>query len=505
MDGNQMKFSLNSRAQRIILISTTIINYLLLIAYILLLISSFVVDSYILFLFSIPAYLLNNSWIFLLLFFIIEILIMTYGWLKQRARTQLSVTDDDFESLFDDQELFPEEEEANEVLENEELAVWESFSSDHGQQTELLEPLNSEPVSPQQGGEEDESQSLLPPTEAPLDSSSHSSEAFSKEDNTTPTGTVISPSTSDPFNIPPEKEISLEEELAFDKLWQEAIDQVSRASQSNESTSSFTTADGKRITHQEEKDEEAPSQPTPNIDELVSTKAVEKGDLKITPSLLKDEHREFFNEIALNSWIYARQADRKRVGIFKTALDETRFTEKDFDYLISAGILLKLIIPFPNGSFVIYTLYDNQDVKIVKDYFFKLCKRKQLTISPKTKEFNDHQSLGLEKKSWRFDFEINKQVVGVFWLTPHFLESDSIGNYSLTYSTRAEFKALMATVQLDYPKNHGMAVIITDYQENVGRIENYIQAQGLGIAKVLAIGEQNFQKQFLKMIESSLN
>ncbi|MBD3189918.1 MAG: hypothetical protein GF308_04715 [Candidatus Heimdallarchaeota archaeon] len=496
-----MKFSLNPRAQRIILISTTVINYLLLLAYIFLLISSFVVDSYIIFLFSIPAYLLNNSWLFLILFFIVEILVMVYGWLKQRKRTQLAMTDEDFHSLFDEQELVLDEEEGeNSELGEEELPNWELFSSDNSQQTELLEPLHLEPIPTNQ---EEGNQSPLSPTEASLDSSqsSQSPEACSQEDSASQTGTIISSNVSDPFNISPEEQISLEEELAFDKLWQEAIEQVSRASNSNQTNPSFTTADGKPITQQEDKDEEASYPPIPNIEELVSTSMVEKEQLKITPSLLKEEHREFFNEIALNSWIYARSADRKRVGIFKTALDETRFTEKHFDYLMSAGILIKMIIPFPNGPFVIYTLYENQDVKIVKDYFFKFCKKHQLSIFPKTKEFNDHQALGLEKKSWRFDFEINKAIVGAFWLTPHFLESDSIGNYSLTHSTRAEFKALMATVQLDYPKNQGIAVIITDYQENIGRIEDYIQGQGLGTAKVLAIGEQNFQKQFLKVIE----
>ena len=111
-----MKFSLSIRTLKKILIGTTVINYIILVAYVFLVISVSFFESYAVFLLSLPAYVLSKSWLLVLGFFGFEGCLLLYYWYKNKntvqsenlVETSQIILDEDVFST--DSELFSETE-----------------------------------------------------------------------------------------------------------------------------------------------------------------------------------------------------------------------------------------------------------------------------------------------------------------------------------------------------------------------------------------------------------
>ncbi|MCE7745158.1 MAG: hypothetical protein GPJ52_08510 [Candidatus Heimdallarchaeota archaeon] len=464
-----MKFSLSIRTLKKILIGTTVINYIILVAYVFLIVSLSFFESYAVFLLSLPAYVLSKSWLLVLGFFGFEGCLLLYYWYKNKSRVQS-------ENL----------EETSQIILDEDVFSNASNNSELFSETEnSISDIAFEEIERPEIEIEHDNDGMIPVQTATK--------------------------AQDDLEL-------IESEKEFDRLWEEAIEHVSSAykKKAGESVNVTTKANEKIEPNQEPTSNQKSSDTISSVIEKnqqsnkVSRAIIAKSKLKRKKnvdnvSLIKDQHREFYNEIALNNWIYQKNSDRERVGLFKLSLDETRFREKEFRYLIDAGILHKILIPFHSGSFVIYSLYEGEDKKIIKNYLAKLCKRNGLSFTQKSIAFVNYSDLGLERKNWRFDFHINNSVVGIIWLSNFLIEDDQTKTISLAYQQKKELKALLATAQINQSKRNLTAIIITDYNYNKKLIKKHIENMGFGQATIFAVGEKNFESQIIKELKNKIS
>ncbi|MHA1211612.1 MAG: hypothetical protein ACTSSH_04035 [Candidatus Heimdallarchaeota archaeon] len=467
-----MKLKIKTVTLRKLLIGTTVFNVILLITYGFLLVSATIIENYTIFMLSIPAYLFSNSWLLMLGLFGFEGLLLLYYWVKTRktSREETEVGQENAEALFDIDILAEE----NETLHQD------------SSQTET-----------ESGGEalEESITNLLPENQ---------------EENTI----------REIFNSPQSQdETTIQAELEFDRLWEEAIDHIKGAVTKKKAGESLDVSESDLLQPENHESELSKSiteifteksEPILSSNEEFSRAVIPKSKIKNkqrvgNPSIIKEQHREFYNEIALNNWIYKDNSDRERVGLYKIALDETRFREKDLSYLIEANIIHKLTIPFPSGSFTIYSLYEGEDKKIIKNYLAKFCKRNNLKLTQKSIAFVNYADLGLERKNWRFDFYINNSFVGLIWISNFLIEDKQTKTYTIAYNNRKELKALLATSQIDFSSTTKTALIITDYKRNAKVIEQHIEKQGFGQAQILALGEKNFEKKLLAELRAQVS
>ena len=460
-----MKFSLSIRTLKKILIGTTIINYIILVAYVFLIVSVTFFESYAVFLLSLPAYVLSKSWLLVLGFFGFEGCLLLYYWYKNKNTVQSEILEEPSQIILDedvfsnDSELFSETESSISDIVFEEI-----------ERPEIVVEHEIDGMIPVQVATEQDNLELL------------------------------------------------ESEKEFDRLWEEAIEHVSSAykKKAGESLSINTKANEKSESNQEPISEDnrrdavssiidTNHQPNKDSRAIIAKSKLKSKKNVANVSLIKDQHREFYNEIALNNWIYQKNSDRDRVGLFKLSLDETRFREKEFRYLIDAGILHKILIPFPSGSFVIYSLYEGEDKKIIRNYLAKLCKRNGLSFTQKSIAFVNYSDLGLERKNWRFDFHINNSVVGIIWLSNFLIEDDQTKTISLAYQQKKELKALLATAQINHSNRILTAIIITDYNYNKKLIKKHIETMGFGQATIFAVGEKSFEPQIMKDLKNKIS
>ena len=208
--------------------------------------------------------------------------------------------------------------------------------------------------------------------------------------------------------------------------------------------------------------------------------------------------------IALNNWIYKNATDRESFGVHKTSLDESKYREKDIEYLIEAGVLYKLLVPYPEGSFVVYSIYEAEDKKIIRSYLSKICKKQNLRLNQKTISLENYQEFGLEKKNWRFDFQISSEIYGLIWTSNYLIEDSQTKSYSLAFTNKSEIKAILAAIQTSNGKEK-TAVIITDYAENTQEILNYLETKGYGSPYIIPVGESNFVANFLGMLANKIS
>ncbi|NHJ49405.1 MAG: hypothetical protein FK733_16565 [Asgard group archaeon] len=469
-----MKIKLSRKLLRKILIGTTIFNSLLLVTYVFLLISTYFLENYTVFLLSIPAYVLSNSWMLIVGLFGFEVLLIVYYWFKTKSEVATDKTPVDekvVESIFDEEILTIDDTEDPIDSTNEELE----------EPIAIIEPvINNEEVI-----EADANESIF--------------DVFEDEKEA-----------RDPLLIKAEQE--------FDLLWKEAIEHVRLAS-TKKKTGASPSIETQEIQPKvvEKKDltsqnQETDSSVSPlNFDTHSTSRAVIPKS-KIKPkknsnnySVIKDMHRDFYNELAINNWIYKNGSDRERIGLYKIALEETRFREKDIEYLLDAGIIHKLVIPFHSGPFIIYSIYEAEDKKIISNYLAKFCKQNSLAYNQKSIAFVNYAELGLERKNWRFDFFINNSIVGVIWISNFLIDESQSSNYTLAYKHKKILKALLATSQINFTGNSLAAMIITDYHYNAREIKRYINSMGFGEAQILSIGEKNFEKKLLSASRTEIS
>jgi len=466
------------------LIGMTIFNVLLLVTYVFLLISATVFENYTIFILSIPAYLFSESWLLIIGLFGFEGCLIFYYWSKvKKSNNQpnsMAIEVDEameFDFLMED----------NESIHNENVVVESKQTSE----------LYVHPPSNIFSGEEEEEEKIV---------------------------------TNEKANrrIPEVLEVS-QTEIEFEKLWEEAIDHVKNALDKKKTGDSADIEGKEEKTKKEEKVDQPQEQKkspildypitdfpkknllqteedTSSLSRAIMPKSKMKTKVKVTnPSIIKEHHREFYNELALNNWIYHNSTDRDRVDLYKLALNETKFREKDIGYLIDANIIYKLLIPFPSGPFVVYSIYETEDRKIIYNYLAKFCKQNNLSMNQKSIAFVNYSDLGLDRKNWRFDFYINDAIVGLLWISNYIIEDEETKTYSLAYDQKKELKALLATSQINLKNDNLTALIIIDYKINEEIIQRYIENQGFGKAKILAIGEKNFEKKLLAELRTQIS
>lgn len=457
-----MKFSLSKKTLKKILIGTTIVNYILLLAYGFLLISTLLFENYAIFMLSLPAYIISKSWMLIAGLFGFEILLLIYYRYKDRKNSDVNESDiTEIDAIMNDNVIV--------IQENLDDLPDLGLSNNHNGLT------NDETID---------------------------------ETNTTPN-----------FDIPVANVGSMtnqertQAELDFDKLWEEAIDHVQSASDKKKDGVQLDLDVGDKTLEgffRPVNKRELTSKPKQRSKEQIDQRKKEHAIVrkltgsKGSPSVLQPNHRELFNEIAINNWIYRNAADREKFGIHKTSLDESNYREKDIEYLIEAGVLYKLLVPFPAGSFVVYSIYETEDKKIVRSYLTKICKKQNLRLNQKTITLENYQEFGLEKKNWRFDFQINNDILGLIWTSNYLIEDNQTKSYSLAFTNKTEIKAILAATQTNSAKEK-TAVIVTDYADNTNEILNYLKTKGYGTPYILPVGESDFEANFLGMLTSKVS
>ncbi|NHJ40663.1 MAG: hypothetical protein FK731_11570 [Asgard group archaeon] len=456
-----MKIKLSQSILRKILIGTIVFNSILLVTYVFLLISATLIENYTIFLLSIPAYIFSKSWLLILGLFGFEVCLIVYYWYKSKNRTSLESNSDNEQSIdiLFDEELIQEEpiEQFNDIIDVESSSLEEITEYSN---------LSSEIEIPQYDNqiiETNEENSIL---------------------------------------------IKAEEE--FDQLWKEAIDHVKKANNKKKAGESVDIIENDSKI-KIEKESKKIKNSLRKFDLQNSSRAViSKSKIKQKKNLgnysvIKNEHKEFYNELAINNWIYKNSLDRERVGLYKIALDETRFRENDILYLIENGIIFKIIIPFPSDPFIVYSIYESEDKKIICNYLAKFCKQNNLKFNQKSIAFVNYSELGLERKNWRFDFYINNSIVGLIWVS-NFLIEDTLGNnFSIAYNNKKSLKALLAASQIHLSDKKLIGMIIIDYNFNARIVKSYIDQLGYGQLQILAIGEKNFENKLLKLSKTQIS
>ena len=475
-----MKLQLSNSTLKKLLAVTTVANYLLIVTYIFLLISASSISNYFVFLISIPAYVLSNSWVLIIAVFGFEILLITYYWYKNKQTTSLEVGNSVELDDFTEELITDESDTADFSIEFDEVLV------DDAQDTELEELLALE-----------------------------SDEEFSHNET--------------PHALQEDIAVTSAAEMEFDKLWADAIEHVRLANGDDkkkaQESAPLVNIDLTLKEALSQSDTSKSSQSKPQLPKLPSNKEKEKNrkkskekdrlsnslslkrplpDSTKSHSVIQDSHRDFYNEIALNNWIYAKKVDRDRIGKYKIALDETRFREKDISYLFDAGIIFKLLVPHPTGSFAIYSIHEGEDKKLINHYLSDFCKKQKIPYSQKTISIVNYQELGLDKRIWRIDFQIKNEILGLLWISNFLIIDNETKSYSLTFKKKKELKALMAASQLQLKDKQGTALIITAFNEDIEVISNFIKTLGYGQACILAIGEKNFEEEFLKLVKEKV-
>lgn len=455
-----MKFNLSKSMLKKILMGTTILNYILLITYVFLLITAFVYENYAFFIISIPAYILSNSWLFLLGFFGFEIFLITYYWYKdkQSKNTENSIsTNTNIHNSF--------QEEISEDIFDDIL--------DFDQQNEI-------------GLDEHENIQLEEELEYPEFNN------FDSAENDLAT---------------------IEAEQDFNILWEEAIKHIELAtSNDKKKVGELVKTEEKNsiqvelpLPVEEIKHKNKTSNPKNNFSLQKNLKKETIKDSANSYSLIKEPHRELYNQIAINNWIYEKKSDREVVGLYKLSLNETPFREKDISYLVEAGVINKMLIPLPMRSFYIYSIYENEAKKIVKYYLTNLCKNYNFPFTQKTISIVNYQDLGLDKKIWRLDFQIGREIIGLILIYDFLIFDEMTDTYSLSFDTKKELKALLATSQLHEQNKEMAALIVTDSNESKKLIEEYLLSTGYGQAQILAIGETKFDEEFLTLVKNNIS
>ena len=463
-----MKFKLSKGVLRKLLIGTTIVNYILLVTYLFLIISSLTLGNYVFFILSLPAYILSKSWILIVGLFGFEGLLLIYYWYKNKNTTRIVSQDDEVIQTINENSL-------------NQIDIFEQDLSEFEEVEDIETELEQE---------------LIVPNIQAITSSK-------------PIPTLETKS-NDIFD----EELTIAES-EFDKLWEEAIKHVSIANSNNKkkdgeslelrNNESIQTELPKEFVKKSDKEIKKPNKRnTLNI----NTRAIELNkDKQTTPlvskkSMIKSEHKELFNEIAINNWIYANIKDRERIGIYKFALDESHYREKDIKYLIENRILYKILVPFYSGSFCIYSIYEGEDKKLINTFLLNYCKKLKINTNQKSISIVDYQELGLDKKILRPDFQFNDEIIGMIWVSNFLIEDEITHTYALSYQKKKELKALQAAAQLHRTNKEKVVLIITDYQESVDLIQKYIKNSGYGEATILAIGEEKFEEKFLEIINT---
>ncbi|MEA2071100.1 MAG: hypothetical protein U9O98_07395, partial [Asgard group archaeon] len=97
-----MKFALNRKTTKKILIGSAIFNYVLLVTYICLLLSTFLEKNYLLFIIGIPAYILSENWLLLIGIFGFEVCLILYWFVREKKiqqKSQTTFSDNSLESF----------------------------------------------------------------------------------------------------------------------------------------------------------------------------------------------------------------------------------------------------------------------------------------------------------------------------------------------------------------------------------------------------------------------
>ena len=459
-----MKFSLSKKTLKKILIGTTVVNYILLVAYVFLLVSALLFENYAIFILSLPAYVLSKSWLLIVGFFGFEACLLVYYWYKKKKSQDVNETDiQEIDAIMNDNVVIIE-------------ANFDDLSEDEVRNSNDSLTINE----------------------------------MIEEHGNTPQSVDIPIANINGMT----SQERAQAELDFDKLWEEAINHVQSASDKKKAgeqlnlDASDKTSEGffPHVNSQKSTTSIPKQKSTKQIDKRKKYHALVK---KLTgsegsPSILKPNHRELFNEIALNNWIYKNATDREKFGVFKTSLDESKYREKDIEYLIESRVLYKLLIPFPLGSFVVYSIYEGEDKKIVRSYLTKICKKQNLRLNQKTISLDNYKEFDLEKKTWRFDFQINNNILGLIWASSYLIEDEQTKSYSLAFTNKSEIKAILAATQTSTGKEK-TAVVITDYSDNTIEILNYLETKGYGAPYIIPIGESDFEENFLKMLTSKIS
>jgi hypothetical protein len=467
-----MKFKLSRDLLRKLLIGTTVFNIILLITYVFLLISASFLENYFIFILSIPAFVFSKSWLLITGLFGVEICLLIYYWYKNKktAPVETSNNEEIIQSIFDEELI----------------------------ETDLIESIKTEP------------ETIIEPTVVQESVIVTSDELENEEDN------ILDIFEEDLQEKTP---VLTKAEQEFELLWKEAIEHVKLASTKKKTGGSDNlkkseipaeTAEFHEQSKVKAKSSSKDISPLQFDIEAPSRAVIPKSKIKPKRnnnnySLIKDEHREFYNELAINNWIYKNSSDRERIGLYKLALDETRFREKNIQYLLEAGIIYKLVLPFHNGAFVVYAISENEDKKIIGNYLAKFCKQNNLTYNQKSIAFVNYSELGLDQKNWRFDFYINNSIVGVIWISNFLIEDNQSPHHTLAYKNKKTLQALLATSQINFTNKFLTPLIITDYGYNAREIKRYLDKEGYGQAEILAIGEKKFEQRFLKISRKAVS
>jgi hypothetical protein len=495
-----VKIKISVKTLRKILVGTTIINYLLLGTFIFLLLSATTVNNYTVFLLSVPAYVLSRSWLLLVGLFGFEGLLLVYYWMKIKQGVPVEEKETDTQLTLGDNAAFDN------------LATLLSHDYDESTAVEPSSVHDEDRLS-----ENEIEQQIRQFSERVISAAGQEQETPTAEE--------------DPFE-------DLEADFEFDRLWEEAIDHVKLAGKKKASGEQRVNKRDDRETSVEQPAKRAANQPTQKksakhktTDRSSSQRTQERPSGKPSinrplkdqsnraystnppgtaatsqknPSIIKEEHKQLYNEIAMNNWIYERKADRERVGQYKIALDETRFREKNLEYLFEGNILFKLDVPFPSGAFNIFTLFAEEDKKIIRTYLARQCSKQKLALKQKTIAFQNYQDFSLRQQRWRFDLYIPDVLLGLI-LTSNFLLLDSGTNKTaLTLAAREQIKALLAACQLQFDTKELTAMIITDTVAHAALLEKHLHRQGFGQAAVLAFGHQQFPQQFEQFLHKTM-
>jgi hypothetical protein len=227
-------------------------------------------------------------------------------------------------------------------------------------------------------------------------------------------------------------------------------------------------------------------------DKLIYTEIKERIDIGKTKDSVTDQQFAIYQTIVNSEWFYCNTLDRDRIGLDNNALNESNITLSDLNLLVKIGLVYRLKISHPTGSFQVLTSNPNIEKKIVETLIRRNCRKRRIKTKQRKVNFPNWKEFGLSKSNWQFNIEIPQFSIVMTFFGDNAFDKNSC---NLKHNYKEELKALIATACLKM-KADGTAIIITTSKERKESIKQLLKNTGWGNAFILDYSSKDFETKF---------
>ncbi|NHJ47688.1 MAG: hypothetical protein FK733_07870 [Asgard group archaeon] len=284
-----------------------------------------------------------------------------------------------------------------------------------------------------------------------------------------------------------------------DGFWEESLPIVEIDSHPQQIDISYEAIQGENTVILDEEDIDLSPGFLAVNENLLTTNLNEKSEVIKTKDSLSDQQFAIYQNIVSNEWFYEKADDRDRIGFDNNAINESNITLSDLNFLIKIGLVYKLNITHPTGSFHVITSNPNIESTIIETTIRRICRKRRIKTKKRKFDFQNWKEFGIIKRIWQFELELPQfnTLISIF-SNNEFEKSDS--GLSMKQEAKEKLKALIAASTLKL-KGEGNALVITNGKENKDLIKLCIKSTGWGKASILDFSSKDFISKFSEFLK----